>query len=138
MSQWYAVVDAVSGEAVSFSTVLAPAEVLEERGLEAVAIGHQPDLGEVWDAETRSVVAAPTPAARPDPNGFLLAAMGALGLARGNALLAAWPTFTVAIGAGNWGVARLVIDAATAAETVTTDERATLLALLEQYGIPEA
>jgi hypothetical protein len=34
----------------------------------------------------------------------------------------------------NWGVARTVI----AAATVTAEERTTLLALLDQYGIPEA
>jgi len=86
-------------------------------------------------------VALPPPPglpAPPNPNGFLLAALGALGLSRGNALLVAWPTFTVALGAGNWGVARLVIDAATTAGTVTAEERTTLLALLVQYGIPEA
>jgi len=132
--QWYAVVNQ-AGAAVSFASVLV--DPLPE-GLEAVAIDHQPAAGERWDPETRSIVQAPPPAAPPDVNGFLLAAMGALGLTRGNALLAAWPTFTVALGAGNWGVARLVIDAATTAETVTAEERTTLIALLGQYGIPEA
>jgi hypothetical protein len=133
--QWYAIIDSATGGARSFASVVA--DPLPE-GLEAVAIDHQPGAGEYWDAQTRAIAEAPAPPAPPDVNGFLLAAMAALGLARGNALLAAWPTFTVALGAGNWGVARLVIDAATTAETVTAEERTTLLALLEQYGIPEA
>lgn len=126
------------GEVYAYGTGDPPAaEVLAAKGLEAVVVDHPPSAGEAWDPETQAVVAVEAPP-RPDPNGFLLAAMGALGLERGNALLAAWPTFTVALGAGNWGVARLVIDAATTAETVTSGERDTLVALLDQHGIPEA
>ena len=92
--------------------------------------------GDPWDGESALIESAPPPPP-PDANGFLMAAMAALGLARGNALLAAWPTFTVALGAANWTVARTVIDAATQAGSVNGDERATLLALLTEHGIPE-
>jgi len=98
----------------------------------AVTVEEDPGPGNIALPEP------PAPAPTPDPNGFLLAAMGALGLARGNTLLTAWPTFTVAIGAANWGVARAVLDAATTDATVTAEERTMLLALFTQYGIPEA
>lgn len=74
----------------------------------------------------------------PDPNGFLLAALGALGLVHGNAVLAAWPTFTVALTARNWEVTRQVIEAAHGYGNITTQERDMLLSLLAAYHIPEA
>lgn len=83
------------------------------------------------------IPAPPSPVA-PDPNGFLLAAMGALGLVPGNTLLAKWPTFTVAINAANWSVTRMVLGAALQAGDLTTEQYATLTGLLTEYGIPEA
>lgn len=99
------------------------------------------EVGEGWRWDGKTFVEPedePEALPKPDPNAFLLAAMGAIGLDRGNALLAAWPTFTVALGASNWAVARTIIDAATQAGSMTTEERGALLALLDEHGIPEA
>lgn len=57
---WYVVVQANSGEAISFGTVL-PARMPE--GLRAILLSGEPDLAvEQWDAALAALVARP-----PDP-----------------------------------------------------------------------
>lgn len=66
MTQWYAVIDRVTGAAVSFGTVLG--ELGE--AVEAVAITAQPSkrAGTRWDPLTRAVVAIPSERAEPPPD----------------------------------------------------------------------
>lgn len=54
--KWFAVVDRVTGEAVSFGTVLA--DPLPSH-LEAIEVAQQPDGSVMWDARTRALVARP-------------------------------------------------------------------------------
>lgn len=54
--QWYAVIDAATGEARSYGTVLA--DVLPA-GLVAVPIAKQPDRAQRWNAATRAIEAVP-------------------------------------------------------------------------------
>lgn len=100
-----------------------------------VADDADPRIGELI-AEPPAPEPAPAPPT-PNPNGFLLAAMGALGLVPGNALLAKWPTFTVALNASNWGVSRQVLGAALQAGDLTQEQYTTLTSLLSDHGIPE-
>ena len=69
---WYAVVDNLTGEAVSFGTVLA--EPLPAN-LEAIEIAAQPSkrAGTRWDAATKALVAIPAQPPPPDRVGELLA-----------------------------------------------------------------
>lgn len=73
MTQWYAVIDRVTGAAVSFGTVLGELGA----GFEAVEITAQPSkrAGTRWDAMTRAVVEIPAARAEPpvDRVGELLA-----------------------------------------------------------------
>lgn len=73
MTQWYAVIDRVTGAAVSFGTVLGELGA----GLEAVEIAAQPSKrdGTRWDALARAVVEIPAVQAVPpvDRVGELLA-----------------------------------------------------------------
>lgn len=80
---------------------------------------------------------APEVIPTPNPNGFLLAAMATLGLVPGNALLAKWPTFTVALNASNWTISRQVLGAALQAKDLTQQQYDTLEALLTEHGIPD-
>lgn len=57
--QWYALVDAASGAALSYTTD--PPTPLPA-GTASVPIDHQPGAGEAWDAAARAVASAP-----PDP-----------------------------------------------------------------------
>jgi hypothetical protein len=62
MARWFAVVDRVTGAAVSFGTRVAPAADLEVKGLEVVDLGEHgpggPDQrAQRWDAATRRFVA---------------------------------------------------------------------------------
>lgn len=86
--------------------------------------------------------AAPPPPA-PDPNGYLLAAMGVfagegdpLGLIRGNEVLSKWPSFSTALLQRNWPVARATLATAYSVGTITEGEHAALAALLDEYHIP--
>jgi len=66
---WFAVIRSDTGEAISMYSDAAlqqpdPTE-LANRGLEIVAIDHQPGEGERWDAEARAVVAIKEPEPAP-------------------------------------------------------------------------
>lgn len=79
---------------------------------------------------------SPPPATVDNVNAFLLEAMGTFGLERGNSIIKAWPAFTIALGAGNWSVARQVLDAMHQHDTITQEEHDTAAALMSAHNIP--
>lgn len=88
----------------------------------------------------KQVVPEPTPT--PSVNEFLRVAMGSFcpdpvqSLLRGNMVLAAWPTFTRALDAGNWAIARQVLDLALATTSISQQEHDTLETLMTEHDIP--
>lgn len=75
-----------------------------------------------------------------DLNAFKLALFTALGIPAAAAIAAAGylPLFTEALNARNWVVARGIVDAATSATVVSSEQRTTILDLMAEHGIPEA
>jgi hypothetical protein len=75
-----------------------------------------------------------------DVQAFKLAAMTTLGLPLSVSLTAAGylPLFTEAVNARNWALARQIVDYATQQSALTTEQRALLVGLMDEHGIPEA
>lgn len=73
MTQWFALVNEETGEALSFASVIA--DELPD-GVLTVEIDHQPEIGERWNPETRAVEVAP---GAPDVDEFYRGVYVALG-----------------------------------------------------------
>jgi hypothetical protein len=72
----------------------------------------------------------------PNVNGFLLAIFEALGFDTANRLAASYPIFNIALAAGNWSLAKQVLDAALAAGALTQTQHDNIIQLGIQFNIP--
>jgi hypothetical protein len=129
--------DMYAGSALDIAADIHIASVAERHGLDpgdivAVEADEDPRTGDLVMPEL-----PPPPPPPPDVGNFKLAIFGALGKDHGRALAREYVEFLDALNAGNFEIARAAMDDALADEALTQGEYDTLLALWEQFNLPE-